>query len=75
MNDTPNQDTVTIIANGQTRAVTHGSSIADLLRTLTISQGRVVAQMNGVIVPREAFANTLLHEGDKLELVTLVGGG
>ncbi len=70
-----NQDTITIIANGQPRSVKDGSSIADLLHTLEISPPRVVAQMNGSIVPREAFAQTALHAGDRLELVTLVGGG
>lgn len=74
MND-PVQRTITIIANGQPRPLKDGSSIADLLRTLTISPARVVAQMNGEIIPREAFATTVLHEGDRLELVTLVGGG
>lgn len=77
MNDMhdPDQSIITIIANGQPRPVKDGSSIADLLRMLEISPTRVVAQMNGEIVPREAFAQTRLHEGDRLELVTLVGGG
>lgn len=77
MNDmhTSNQSTITIIANGQPHSLKNGSSIADLLRTLDISPSRIVAQMNGEIVYREAFANTVLHEGDRLDLVTLVGGG
>lgn len=77
MNDmhTPYHSTITIIANGQPHSVKDRSSIADFLQTLTISPTRVVAQMNGEIIPREAFAKTVLHDGDRLELVTLVGGG
>jgi len=77
MNDmhTPHHSTITIIANGQPRSLKDGSSIADLLDTLTINPARIVAQMNGEIVPREAFAKTVLHDGDRLDLVTLVGGG
>ncbi len=54
MNDmhTSNQNTITIIANGQPHSLKDGSSITDLLRTLDISPTRVVAQMNGEIVYR-----------------------
>lgn len=66
---------LTIIANGQARTVKAGSTISDLLRDLVIAPGRVVVQMDGVIVPRTEFAQTDLHEGSRLEILTLVGGG
>ena len=67
--------TITIIANGQPRTIKEGSTIADLLQELAIAPARVVAQLDGVIVLRSDFAQSILQEGCQLELVTLVGGG
>jgi len=77
MNETVNSDpgTITIIANGQPRTIKANSTIADLLQQLNIAPTRVVAQLNGEIVPRDAFAQAALQQGYKLELVTMVGGG
>ncbi len=36
---------------------------------------RVAVEMNGEIVPKNVYATTLLHNGDKLEVVSFVGGG
>jgi thiamine biosynthesis protein ThiS len=67
--------TITIIANGQSREVKAGSTIADFLQEFAIAPSRVVAQLDGGIVPRSEFDKAMLHEGSKLEIVTLVGGG
>ncbi len=68
-------DTVNIMANGQQRIIQHGSTIGDLLRELTIPPAHVVAQLNGSIVPRDTLNKVTLQQGDRLELVTMVGGG
>lgn len=75
MSTTDNPHPVTISANGQQRAIGAGSSIADFLREIAIAPTRVVAQLDGVIIPRDQFELTILQEGSQLELVTLVGGG
>jgi sulfur carrier protein len=67
--------TITIIANGQPRTVKAGSTIADFLQELNLAPARAVALLDGEIVPRSAFARSVLQEGSQLELVTLVGGG
>lgn len=36
---------------------------------------RFAIELNGEIVPKSAHATTLLHDGDKLEVVVAVGGG
>ncbi len=66
---------ITIVANGQPRVVKEGWTIGDLLRDLAIVPARVVAQLDGVIVPRDEFDQAVLREGSRLEIVTLVGGG
>ncbi|MBX5451828.1 sulfur carrier protein ThiS [Thermogemmatispora sp.] len=66
---------MTIVANGQPWHVPRESTIADFLGQLALTPGRVVAMLDGTIIPRERFAETRLHEGCRLELVTMVGGG
>lgn len=66
---------ITIIVNGQRRVVRTGCTIGDLLLEFAIAPARVIAQLDGVIIPREQFAQTDLHEGGRLEIITLVGGG
>lgn len=64
-----------IVVNGQRREVPPGTTIAALLERLELSIAATVAQRNGEIVDRSAYADTVLAAGDTLELVRFVGGG
>jgi sulfur carrier protein len=66
---------VTISVNGEARAVAAGTTVGQLLAELALPSERVAVERNGRIVPRAAHATTALEEGDRLEIVTLVGGG
>jgi len=51
---------------------------ANLLETLTFLQmnPRLVAvEYNGEILHRQLWQDTIVQEGDRLEIVTIVGGG
>lgn len=50
-------------------------TIADLVSTLNVAGKRIAIECNGEIVPRSQFAEMILNEGDKLEIVGAVGGG
>lgn len=52
-----------------------GSSVADLLEMLEVRVKHVAVERNLMVVPRQLHGDTLLAEGDSLEVVTLVGGG
>lgn len=67
--------TITILANGQPRQVKVGSTVADFLQEHAIAPSRVVAQLDGGIMPHSEFDKAVLREGSQLEIVTLVGGG
>ena len=64
-----------IVVNDTAREVAVETSLADLLASLGLNAKTVAAQRNGEIVPRDAYAATLLAEGDVIELIRLVGGG
>lgn len=61
--------------NGQPRAVPAGSNIAELLAELGVTAKHVAVEVNQQLVPRADHHIHKLAEGDRLEIVTLVGGG
>jgi sulfur carrier protein len=61
--------------NGESREVADGTTIAGLLRDLDVAQPHVAVEVNLEVVPRARHVDTILRTGDRLEVVTLVGGG
>lgn len=61
--------------NGQKRQVDEGTSIEALLEQLGLKGRPVAVEVNGKLVRREERGNFVLREGDRVEIVTIVGGG
>ena len=66
---------MTIQVNGEPREIDPGANVAKLLDDLGVTQPHVAVELNLQVVPRAEHARTILREGDRLEVVTLVGGG
>jgi sulfur carrier protein len=64
-----------IHVNGEPRDVEDGATVERLLAALGIDRRAVAVERNREIVPRSRHAETLLSEGDRVEIVTMVGGG
>lgn len=64
-----------IFVNGQTRDVPDRISVAELLGQLEMEARHVAVEVNLELVPRAGHAEHRLADGDRLEIVTLVGGG
>ncbi len=64
-----------ISLNGKTETLDSAMTLGRLLTQLKLEPVRVAVEINEDLVPRKAFAKTVLHEGDRVEVVTLVGGG
>ncbi len=64
-----------IAINGEQREVAEGLTIAGLLQELRLSVGRIAVEVNEQIVPRAEHATRSLSEGDRVEIVSFVGGG
>ena len=64
-----------ITINGTQREVAEGTSIASLLAELELPSPTVAVEVNLELIPRARHAEYRLGEGDRLEVVTLVGGG
>ena len=61
--------------NGESRIIDAIWTIADLLTDLRIENRYCAVERNGNVVPREQHQHCRLQAGDKIEVVTLVGGG
>jgi len=66
--------TMQIQLNGQTTNFT-SQSISELLQQLSLTTQKIAVERNGDIIPRSLHAQTILVEGDVIEIITAVGGG
>jgi len=66
---------VHVVVNGETCELAEGASVAELLDQLKLAGRFVAVERNLEIVPRQKHAECRLADGDRLEIVTLVGGG
>ncbi len=66
---------MTITLNGAPREIPDGARLSDLLSLLGLSSERVAVELNRALVRRGDHARTELAPDDRIEIVTLVGGG
>ena len=66
---------IEITVNGEPRQTPSGTTIAVLLAALGVEPRQVAVEVNLELVPRGRHAEHALAAGDRLEVVTLVGGG
>ena len=64
-----------VIVNGESREVHAKTTVAGLLDELKLSGKPVAVEVNLELSPRQLHAQHHLAEGDRVEIVTLVGGG
>ncbi len=60
--------------NGEFKDVA-GKTIGEYLSTTNYDVRRIALELNGDIVPKGDYDNTVLAEGDSIEIVSFVGGG
>lgn len=63
-----------ITVNDTEQEIGEGSTVTQLLEHLGLS-GPTAVELNREICRKKNHATTVLNEGDKLEVVTIVGGG
>jgi len=65
----------TIEVNGERREITEGETVATLLERLGIGAHPCAVEVNRMLVRKRDHADATLLPGDRVEIVTLVGGG
>lgn len=66
---------IAITVNGERLEVEQGTTLAGLIDARGLAPDQVAAEVNRALVPRATRGDRMLEDGDRVELVTLVGGG
>ena len=64
-----------IIVNGKEINLTEDTTVAEYLEQNQYQVKRIAVEMNEEILPKYSYSETMLKDGDRLEVVTFVGGG
>jgi sulfur carrier protein len=67
--------TIQIHVNGDARITRSGATVADLLRELELKTERVAVELNLEILDRATFDQRSLKDGDRVEVLSFIGGG
>jgi sulfur carrier protein len=68
-------DPIALQVNGETRNCSPQTALPDLLQQLGFNPRLVAVEYNGEILHRQFWSETRIEEGDRIEVVTIVGGG
>jgi sulfur carrier protein len=66
---------VQVWVNGETREVPEGITLSALLESLQVGGPGVAVEVNAEVVRRVRHSEHHLQAGDRVEIVTFVGGG
>jgi sulfur carrier protein len=66
---------VIIYVNGEERELPDGATLRVLVEHLGLAEKACAAEVNQQLVPRSNHGNCVLAPSDRVEIVTLVGGG
>jgi thiamine biosynthesis protein ThiS len=64
-----------ISINGKETETVAGTSVQALMDILSIKLDSAAVELNQEIVTRDKRASTTLKDGDKLEVIRIIGGG
>jgi len=68
-------DQITLSLNGETRTCSSQKPLPDILQELGFNLRLIAVEYNGEILHRQFWSDTKIQQGDRLEVVTIVGGG
>jgi sulfur carrier protein len=71
----PTTDSFYILVNGESQPCCPGTLLPDFLTSLGLNPRLVAVEYNGEILHRQLWDTTHLRPDDRLEIVTIVGGG
>lgn len=66
---------IAIQINGEPRELDEPKSLANVLSELGLEPRKIAVERNLEIVPRSTYADVMIQDGDRLEVVRVVGGG
>ena len=61
--------------NGETHTFNDNITLENIIKNLNITISSIVAEVNGQVITKEKFSNTIIKDNDVIELIKFVGGG
>jgi sulfur carrier protein len=68
-------DPVQVVVNGEPLSLDGALTVAGLLEHLDLAGSPCAVELNERVVPRRDHEAAVIGDGDRIEIVTLVGGG
>jgi|YNPMSStandDraft_1061717.scaffolds.fasta_scaffold33810_2 thiamine biosynthesis protein ThiS len=66
---------IKVVVNDEEKQISENSSIELLLKEMNLDGKTMVVVVNDEIVEHTQYSKIILHDGDRIELVRIVGGG
>jgi len=66
---------INLVLNGKPRALAVETTLVQLLADLGVDRRTIAVAVNGDVLPRNQYDGVVLHDGDQIEVVRMVGGG
>ncbi len=66
---------IAVVLNGEDLSIAAGLTVADLVQELGRDRRAVAVEHNGRILSRDRYEQTVINEGDRIEVVHFVQGG
>jgi len=61
--------------NGLQSKIHQPLTVDELISSLNYLNKKIAIEVNGEIIPRSAYSNKIIVDGDKVEIINAVGGG
>jgi len=66
---------VRVLINGEEKGLPGPISVSDLLDRFNLPSQRVAIELNKIVIRKSTWTETLVNDGDRIEVVHFVGGG
>ncbi len=64
-----------VLINGESQKFDGEMTVSMLLQQSGLTGKRIAVEINEAIVPKSQHADTIIHDGDKIEIIHAIGGG
>lgn len=61
--------------NGESKEKYSGNTVEEMIAKEGYQKSQIAVEINGVIVSKQTYNDTVIHSGDVIEVVSFVGGG
>ena len=61
--------------NGESKEDYSGVTVEEMVAREGYNKSQIAVEINGAIISKQTYNDTIIHSGDVIEVVSFVGGG